>query len=396
MRGACQGRLFGARTYDSSFRIARGQLKPGLAAQCNSSVASIRDKTSEKRHVLSVETDPSVRAKYPNIRLKDFAAPLSISSRDLSTSLPAKLESPAPLKKEDFNGSIPVKERAKWLFRLGKGYLNLYKTGIKNIWYNWTELKKIYERIGGRNLNDVVKYGNYKTGDAQKGPILSRNDYQLALRTKHDLGKLLPFGLVFAICGEFTPIIILAVGSVVVPYTCRIPRQEQADWLRPTRTYPAYKREMKKLRSSGITDNRLWQQEFVEAYRLKANPFVRPIPVIGQFWHALYSGRQVRKHCEDMLCDTILIEREGGMNRLSTRELFLWSLRYGLPELRQCLGKLQAEKSPINPDAKHLRDGILPAAEKAANRILNRDWTQIKPEEHWLAVYETSKQAANG
>lgn len=41
--------------------------------------------------------------------------------------------------------------------------------------------------------------------------------------------KLLPFGLVFAICGEFTPLVIVAIGSGVVPGTCRIPKQVKGD-----------------------------------------------------------------------------------------------------------------------------------------------------------------------
>lgn len=37
--------------------------------------------------------------------------------------------------------------------------------------------------------------------------------------------RLIPFALTLIICGEFTPIIVLALGNAITPFTCRIPRQ---------------------------------------------------------------------------------------------------------------------------------------------------------------------------
>lgn len=40
---------------------------------------------------------------------------------------------------------------------------------------------------------------------------------------------MIPFSLMLVICGEFTPLIVLAIGSAVVPMTCRVPAQFAKD-----------------------------------------------------------------------------------------------------------------------------------------------------------------------
>lgn len=330
-------------------------------------------------------------SKYPAIRLKDFSPKEPISSRDLVSTRPAKLESPEPLKQEDFNGDIPVSDRLKWFYRLGRSYLAFYKTGFKNIWYNYKELKKIRGTLEGRTLEDVVKYGLLKEGDGngEQVPILSRRDYQVALRTRHDLGKLIPFSIVFAICGEFTPLFILAIGSAAVPYTCRIPKQEQGDFLRPVKTWPKYANQVGKLVAEEAKGgpNRQWKSEFLEAYRLHANPLPYPVPVLGQLWHTLYSRARLRKHCEEVLCDTILIQREGGFQKLTPRELFEWTFKYGLPTLTAHMDSLHRKGAAINPDSPELKEILLASVEAEVQNILDVDWKRVKPENHWLAVY---------
>ncbi|KAJ9615035.1 hypothetical protein H2200_001109 [Cladophialophora chaetospira] len=330
---------------------------------------------------------------YPSIASKSFGVGASISSRDLTSTRPAKLETPEPLKPADFGGNIPIGDRAKWFYRLGRSYLAFYKTGFKNVWYNYKELRKIKQRVarGGRRLEDAVKYGSPRADDSKGNavPVLSRKDYQMALRTRHDLGKLVPFSIVFAICGEFTPLVILAIGSAAVPYTCRIPKQEQGDFLRPVKIQPKYVAQVDKLQADMAKDGNdiQWKQEFLEAYRLHVNPLPYPIPILGQIWHTLYSRPGLRKHCEEVLCDTILIQREGGFQKLSPRDVFEWSLKYGLKTLRDHIADLQQEGKTIDPDSPKLKSILVPAAEAEAEYMLNVDWKRVKPENHWLAVF---------
>lgn len=40
---------------------------------------------------------------------------------------------------------------------------------------------------------------------------------------------MIPFTFMLIICGELTPLVVLALGSAVVPYTCRVPKQFTKD-----------------------------------------------------------------------------------------------------------------------------------------------------------------------
>jgi hypothetical protein len=236
-----------------------------------------------------------------------------------------------------------------------------------------------------------VKYGIKNTGDGNPRavPVITRKDYLIALRTRHDLGKLVPFSIVFAICGEFTPLVILAIGSAAVPYTCRIPKQEQGDFLRPVKIQQRYTQQVETLLPGASKDDgsMQWRQEFLEAYRLHVNPFSQPTPVLGKLWHTLFSSRRLRKHCEEVLCDTILIRREGGFEKLSPREVFQWSLKYGLTALRDYTDARRREGVPIDPDSVELKKLLVPAAEAEAAFMLDVDWARLEPEKHWLSVF---------
>ncbi|EXJ56454.1 hypothetical protein A1O7_06798 [Cladophialophora yegresii CBS 114405] len=343
---------------------------------------------------------------YPSIPLEGFVPTTPISERDLASTRPAKLETPTPLKQENYNdGQIPVGDRARWFFSLGKSYLAFYKTGFKNVWHNYKELRKIRAKVGNRTLEDVVKYGTSGSGAASGSvPVLTRKDYQLALRTRHDVGKLVPFSIVFAICGEFTPLVILAIGSAAVPYTCRIPKQEQGDFLRPVKIRPKYAAQVDRILGAATEEsqqsqsgvggvqnpngsNIQWKQEFVQAYRLHVNPFSYPLPVLGRWWHRVYSRPRLRRHCDEVLCDTILVRREGGFARLSPREVFEWSLKYGLRTLTEYLDDLHREGVPIDPDSAELKKLLLPVVEAEAEYILAVDWERLSPQNHWLSVF---------
>jgi hypothetical protein len=58
--------------------------------------------------------------------------------------------------------------------------------------------------------------------------FLDRSSFQLLTRSWFDVKRIPIFALVFLICGEFTPLVVVAVTSVV-PYTCRIPKQIEND-----------------------------------------------------------------------------------------------------------------------------------------------------------------------
>lgn len=137
-----------------------------------------------------------------------------------STTLPAAIDFPIRPNNEDNTVS-----RFKYYFALGRAYLGFYKTGVKNVWLNHKLAKEIAQRL---------KIKPYAGGNATRRShlqklssrsSLSRADFQLLERTRADVKKLPLFGLIIAICGEFTPLVVLATGKAVVPRTCQIPSQ---------------------------------------------------------------------------------------------------------------------------------------------------------------------------
>ncbi|OAL27875.1 hypothetical protein AYO22_03220 [Fonsecaea multimorphosa] len=395
-------RGFGERQLSAHGHCLRSKIAPQISC-LRVSISPVKHRavsTSHGRHLLE-RTIPNPATSqydekpiYPSIPLKGRVPSTLISTCDLTSTTPAKLDTPQPLNQQDYNGPIPISDRVRWYFRLGKSYLAFYKTGFKNIWHNYNELRKIRGRFGSRKLEDVVKYGGSgSAGNADVEPalIITRDEYQMALRTRHDLGKLVPFSIVFAVCGEFTPLVILAIGSAAVPYTCRIPKQEQHDFLRPVRIQAKYTAQVDKLLGEDPmtrdANHIHWKLEFIEAYRLHVNPFLRPIPGLGFLWHKFYSGPRLRKHCEEVLCDTILIRREGGFRRLSPREVFQWSLKYGLRSLTDYMDNQRRQGVSVDPESPELKETLLPIVEAEADYILGVDWRRLNPENHWLSVF---------
>lgn len=63
------------------------------------------------------------------------------------------------------------------------------------------------------------------TGDKDKALQKSRSTFQLLNRAAYDVRRMIPFSLILIVFGEFTPLLVLAFGNAVVPFTCRIPKQ---------------------------------------------------------------------------------------------------------------------------------------------------------------------------
>lgn len=61
---------------------------------------------------------------------------------------------------------------------------------------------------------------------AVRDRVLSRADFQLLIRTRRDIGKLPLFALIWLVCGEFTPLVIVFFTGAV-PRILWIPKQVQ-------------------------------------------------------------------------------------------------------------------------------------------------------------------------
>src|ERR1700712_1360579 len=115
------------------------------------------------------------------------------------TTLPAPLTVPARVEGQSFFPSYAL--------ALGKAYLGFYKTGVKNIYTNFKLSRKIQHAINAQHASSFSV--------AVTSASLTRSDLQLLVRNWHDIKRVPLFALVLMICGEFTPLVVIALSGVV-------------------------------------------------------------------------------------------------------------------------------------------------------------------------------------
>ncbi len=74
----------------------------------------------------------------------------------------------------------------------------------------------------------IQSQANGSIPDAVRANLLSRADYLLLHRARHDIVRLPLFALIVLIFGEWTPLL-LFFGTGLIPLTCRIPKQILTD-----------------------------------------------------------------------------------------------------------------------------------------------------------------------
>ncbi|KAK7540447.1 uncharacterized protein J3D65DRAFT_615354 [Phyllosticta citribraziliensis] len=131
----------------------------------------------------------------PTRRLSDRVERVDRVNPPAST-LPAPVKLPA----KDENES-----KVKYWFEFGKAYLSFFKTGVKNVWAN----SKVARELRKTKEDD-----------------LTRADFQLIARSRHDMTRLPIFAVVFIVCGEFT-LLVAPFMAGVMPKTCRPPQIEE-------------------------------------------------------------------------------------------------------------------------------------------------------------------------
>lgn len=256
----------------------------------------------------------------------DLSPTLPYPPTDLSSTRPPPLDLPdGPTRAGD--GSVTLQNRVSYFYQLGKAFLTFYKAGFKNIWSNYKEYRPLRKRFHSLDLNRSIKYGSI--------PRITRRDIQLHHRTSHDLKKLLPFGLVFLICGEFTPLVIPLLGTIVVPYTCRIPKQVQQN-LQKALTRLEHIQHLTQPKPPHQVINR----HRALAYAHNLDPFglaTRNLPLLSTPLWRLWVQPKLQRRMDDLLCDAILIAREGGAPALDPAELFQFAVKIRKPAAMRAL-----------------------------------------------------------
>ncbi|KAL4951966.1 hypothetical protein BDW69DRAFT_185870 [Aspergillus filifer] len=112
-----------------------------------------------------------------------------------------------------------------WLLAQGRAYLAFYKTGLKNVYYNYRASLEVRRALGIPSYLPTAPDPKYFYKDGGNKTRTSRATFQLVHRAAHDVRRMIPFTLILIVFGEFTPLLVLWLGNTITPFTCRIPKQ---------------------------------------------------------------------------------------------------------------------------------------------------------------------------
>jgi len=233
-----------------------------------------------------------------------------------SSTLPAPLVLPV---------RSPTQSAPTYYFSLGKAYLAFYKTGAKAVYSNFQASRSITSRLPpSTSIPDALEKG-----------LLSRAEWQLIRRSRQDIKKVPLFALVFMICGEFTPLVVIFMTGVV-PRTCMIPKQVQklrektearrGESFREGTLSP----EDQSSRTVEIDDLKSFQMVHIgRSLGLYPALFDR---LFGSFPTAALKAR-VRRWKEYLELDDVAIERNGGVEQMEMEEVRIAAEERGLDVL---------------------------------------------------------------
>lgn len=312
---------------------------------------------------------------------------------------PESMEQFQPPTKE--NVEPPVTEspsfsdRARYYFHLGKSYGKFYWAGLKRVLNNHQESQDLmgqltlYKRNVPPNsgfdpvISHCVLY--------QQPLNLSRRHFQLLHRAPKDFRKLLPFGLVFAVCGEFTPLILPFLPRSILPAPCRLPADRETVIKNYAKRQDYIAKELEAMGNPDISADSGAQRPAEQQYQTKAFqtrelhwgyltgslPFSSLFPYTkSKSGLSLLSRRffidQTLRHHYRILLDTILIMREGGFGELSAQEIADYCMSVGHKPFRAFAG---------GPPTEVMRRRMVPQLQAYAARLLDQDFTRIPPSE---------------
>lgn len=185
--------------------------------------------------------------------------------------------------------------------------LTFYKDGLKSVLHNFKASRPILER--------QLKFGQGTLTKLVNDGLITRNEFQLVMRTRHDTRRIPIFMLVFIVCGEMTPFVVLSIPNIV-PWTCRIPKQiESQRKKQEKRRAEAYENAPKTLGApiKSLKDLNRKQLLFTSSVlglhstKWPSGFFLPPDWVLR---------RRIHKHTEYLALDDTLLERFGGPSLL--------------------------------------------------------------------------------
>lgn len=306
---------------------------------------------------------------------------------DLNTTRPPPLnipEPPHPLAWPSSKSRDPKNWDFKYLFTLGKTYGKFYWAGIKKVWANQKTFRAINGRKDGRSDISIQVREYCKTGKMNAAELkLTYNEYEFLQRTRRDLLRLIPFSLVVLVCGEFTPLAILLLGSRVVPGTCAIPKQVKADlektlekeetFLQETAKIVSEKQSLEKAAASSqpqAANNHTNMLLLLQAYRLNLAPkfSLNLPPFLRNLYHSMFLQRKIHAHSSNIVYAAYHIQAEGGWSKRSPQDMYEFGNVYGLYSLRAYAKDMLAKDKEIATE--EMKRSLLPIFEDEIQAIL--------------------------
>ncbi|EXJ89935.1 hypothetical protein A1O3_03002 [Capronia epimyces CBS 606.96] len=293
-------------------------------------------------------------------------------------------------------GKIPIGQRLKYWQRLATTHAKFYKDGVVRVWQNNKERRKILQRLGptwGKpgKLHICAMLGREREPKDGRPPKITRKEYQLCLRTRSDIHRLVPFAIVLAVFGEWTP---LVMPLAFIPEVCHRPsdRMKTAERWCKRRDYFHSKANkdiflaadknagVDKEKSLKATLNRylLW------GYVADATFWIKLTPYIPRSWNAYLAlnGLAFIPRHHEILADTVLIMREGGFGRLSAEDISEYCMKCA--SARFYLEARVALQNGVHPANEAMRKRMAPILEQHAKQMLDIDWTRLAPRFWWM------------
>ncbi|KAG7818884.1 hypothetical protein KL909_001423 [Ogataea angusta] len=266
-----------------------------------------------------------------------------------------------------YNG---VRLKAVVLFRLAKNYLKFFKEGMGSVWTNYKDLRsEVYSRnlflvVNGLAANDLG------TGDAKDQKLyvrnstlpqvvdelatavsclensgsldlsreqikISRAQFQTMLRTRGDLLRLPLFGLLFALLEEFS-LPLYYIFPSLMPFTCVFPAFMKSYYGKSIKA----QRKLKELRKERTFDEIAVQNPFTMTEEELRS--VCDLIKVGTPFSSIDRRRaQLLEKYKELVVDTHLLLRDGGVDKLDRLEVFFTCLDRGLVDWEQVLSLLE-------------------------------------------------------
>ncbi|KAL9076391.1 MAG: hypothetical protein Q9161_001107 [Pseudevernia consocians] len=258
---------------------------------------------------------------------RTYATPRPYESKPrvlLQPSQPASVALNPPITTHPPPLSLPEKlpdlPKYKYYFRIGKAYGVFYKNGLQAIWTNY--------KLARALPHHVFSGGQAKVHQAVRDGILSRADFQLICRTRHDINKVPLFALIWLICGEFTPLVVIFFTGAV-PRTIWIPKQVQKAREEAEKRRSKSKKESVVLfagppRRSDIESIPL------ETQRIVLKSYAQSLGLYPAWWDRWFPTliptslvrRRVYGRLEELEVDDFAIGRDGGAGKMAGREIW--------------------------------------------------------------------------